>query len=799
MTKKYTSLEHLIRQIVTEGGVGFGTKGGDKAKGTSGAFYNSYSSKHGGHSSAMARVAAKDAGKENIKIEEAEEDKSNQASIDRIQRAADAIRAMTKPTTPVKLPNVDEFDLDQLKTGMKKKSDVNEADMPRMPRVPPSEFPVRMPRVPDWSSDISAPVNTGSSPAPNVPNVSVKPKISAPAPSIKVSPDDRLAKPEPASNYLGKAISQTVKTIAPRLGLPLALVTPSDQLAGPEVDEPHHADDIAAKRLIFDPTPAMQQKYTNPKMPVKLPNVDEFDLDQLKTGMKKTVKEDGAVPNEGNATPTSKAYGSFDEDGKKKLKEEKIVVKPKPTEKVTEKPQGSKGKKPAGEEDIVYPDGSNKPNEKPTQEKPEGTEKPEEKPNEKPEEAKKSKLSKAAGAAGFAARLLGGSSGGSTDGVQDWQYLSPGSIGTSAGSKFPLRKTVKEEVEGTMLRRNIENVARPKSALSPFDRKSKLAKQAEIKTKIIDEEKKLGSVIRKAVAEKKTREEKESSISDGKTKVVDNVIFNPPLNKVNVNEGKKKAEYEDSDESVPKTNFPYYKSMQAPPGEPQGGYDKQKNDNLTDFGKAAGVAAGAAGAASGAVGAAKYAKDVLTKPVSTTRGEIGSAKFGGLLGAAIGAGQEYLNPTREKDDDDKSPVQWLDKKDEKGNNKQGVLSNIGQSTVAGAAGSTMPGMLLDPDLSIPYPNLNAKNWDEFKKEPLKSLTIQKGSLNDGEQEALNKLRAKAHKSGFTPPGFASKEHYDQYKKEHGPIGFSISKGEYVLPKNSPHPKDYSDSLSKGKQ
>jgi len=65
---------------------------------------------------------------------------------------------------------------------IKKKSDVNEADMPRMPRVPTSEFPVRMPRVPDWSSDISAPVNTGSSPAPNVPNASDKPKISAPAP-----------------------------------------------------------------------------------------------------------------------------------------------------------------------------------------------------------------------------------------------------------------------------------------------------------------------------------------------------------------------------------------------------------------------------------------------------------------------------------------------------------------------------------------------------------------------------------------------------------------------------------------
>jgi hypothetical protein len=241
------------------------------------------------------------------------------------------------------------------------------------------------------------------------------------------------------------------------------------------------------------------------------------------------------------------------------------------------------------------------------------------------------------------------------------------------------------------------------------------------------------------------------------------------------------------------------------PGEAQGGYDKQKNDNLTDFGKAAGVAAGAAGA----VGAAKYAK-----------GEIGSAKAGGKWGGIIGAAQEYLNPTREKDDDNKSPVQWLDKKDEKGNNKQGVLSNIGQSAVAGAAGSTKLGMLLDPDLSIPYPNLpslnwNAKSWDEFKnkplstswdeyvekfkKEPLKSFTIQKGSLNDGEQEALNKLRAKAHKSGFTPPGFASKEHYDQYKKEHGPIAFDTDKGEYVLPKNAPHPKDYSDSLSKGKQ
>jgi hypothetical protein len=62
---------------------------------------------------------------------------------------------------------------------IKKKSDVNEVDMPRLPRVPDSEFPVRLPRVPD--SEFPAPVNTGSSPAPNVPNASDKPKISAPA------------------------------------------------------------------------------------------------------------------------------------------------------------------------------------------------------------------------------------------------------------------------------------------------------------------------------------------------------------------------------------------------------------------------------------------------------------------------------------------------------------------------------------------------------------------------------------------------------------------------------------------
>ena len=68
--KKYISLEHSIRTALTEGGVGFGTKGGDKAKGTPGAFYNSYSSKNGGHSAAGARVAAKDSGKENIKMEE---------------------------------------------------------------------------------------------------------------------------------------------------------------------------------------------------------------------------------------------------------------------------------------------------------------------------------------------------------------------------------------------------------------------------------------------------------------------------------------------------------------------------------------------------------------------------------------------------------------------------------------------------------------------------------------------------------------------------------------------------------
>lgn len=41
-----------------------------------------------------------------------------------------------------------------------------------------------------------------------------------------------------------------------------------------------------------------------------------------------TMTEDGYVPNEGNATPTSKAYGSFDEDGGKKKKSAKMENAP---------------------------------------------------------------------------------------------------------------------------------------------------------------------------------------------------------------------------------------------------------------------------------------------------------------------------------------------------------------------------------------------------------------------------------------------------------------------------------------
>jgi hypothetical protein len=67
------------------------------------------------------------------------------------------------------------------------------------------------------------------------------------------------------------------------------------------------------------------------------------------------------------------------------------------------------------------------------------------------------------------------------------------------------KKKLKEE-SGTADRRTIENVARPNSANSPFDRKSKLAKNSEIKQKVIDENVRRFSTVKEAIEYKKQQD-----------------------------------------------------------------------------------------------------------------------------------------------------------------------------------------------------------------------------------------------------------------------------------------------------
>lgn len=106
-------------------------------------------------------------------------------------------------------------------------------------------------------------------------------------------------------------------------------------------------------------------------------------------------------------------------------------------------------------------------------------------------------------------------------------------MNTEDGGKKKIKdgraEKIKKEAEGTKDRKTIENVARANSAPSPFDRKSKLAKNAEIKTKIIDEGKKRANTIKKVVKGDKNKESEESG--NGPTKVIGDVIWNPNLQK----------------------------------------------------------------------------------------------------------------------------------------------------------------------------------------------------------------------------------------------------------------------------
>jgi hypothetical protein len=86
-----------------------------------------------------------------------------------------------------------------------------------------------------------------------------------------------------------------------------------------------------------------------------------------------------------------------------------------------------------------------------------------------------------------------------------------------------MKKKIKEEADGTKDRTSIENVARPKSAKSPFDRTSKLAKQGEIKQKIIGETAERLHTIKGVIADKKKQNETKTPVE-----------FNPKMKKPDV-------------------------------------------------------------------------------------------------------------------------------------------------------------------------------------------------------------------------------------------------------------------------
>ena len=181
-------------------------------------------------------------------------------------------------------------------SGLKKKSDINEADavMPRvddsnafMPKSTAPDMP-RAVGLDDFMPKSTAPDVTvnkprysfttdkgftqlpdkGFQPAPKLGSaIQSEPTGKGPF-DIKVTPDDKIGQKQVATPGIGDLVGKAVTTLAPKLALPLALVTPSDQLAGPEKDELNYSQDIAAKRLVTDPTPAIQQRAPLRSMPI---------------------------------------------------------------------------------------------------------------------------------------------------------------------------------------------------------------------------------------------------------------------------------------------------------------------------------------------------------------------------------------------------------------------------------------------------------------------------------------------------------------------------------------------------
>lgn len=112
------------------------------------------------------------------------------------------------------------------------------------------------------------------------------------------------------------------------------------------------------------------------------------------------------------------------------------------------------------------------------------------------------------------------------DSFHDFRHKEP--VGTNIHTAKKHRMFEEKESEGTKIRKQVTNVGRPWTTDTNFSPKSKLAKQAEIKAKIIDESKKLAGVIKDTVKEKKITEN-DPVINGGKTVQFPQVIVNPPM------------------------------------------------------------------------------------------------------------------------------------------------------------------------------------------------------------------------------------------------------------------------------
>lgn len=120
----------------------------------------------------------------------------------------------------------------------------------------------------------------------------------------------------------------------------------------------------------------------------------------------------------------------------------------------------------------------------------------------------------------------GGSRGSKKDVTHHFGDKIPVPVNVHLAKKHKMHE--EKESEGTKIRKQVTNVGRPWTTDTNFSPKSRLAKQAEIKTKIIDESKKLAGVIKNTVKKKKITEN-DPVINGGKTIAYPQVVINPPM------------------------------------------------------------------------------------------------------------------------------------------------------------------------------------------------------------------------------------------------------------------------------